>query len=136
MHGCTIKAKKRLRTALNIYLLGINTILCFFSLFQPKRTCFFFFRQTRSFSRTQQQRDTCSSTLTFAFQLALSQLFLRLGLARLGFTRGSRSRCCNEGVFSPLQVEFVLTKFTDPACYPFGFFSNCRNCSRHVFANT
>ena len=94
----------------------------FFFLFQPKRTCFFFFRQTRSCSRTQQQRDTCSSTLTFPFHLALSQLFLRLGLARLGFTRGSRSRCCKEGVFSPLQVEFVLTKFTDPAGYLFRFF--------------
>ena len=94
----------------------------FFFPLPAKTHLFFFFRQTRSFSRTQQQRDTCSSTLTFPFHLALSQLFLRLGLARLGFTRGSRSRCCKEGVFSPLQVEFVLTKFTDPAGYLFGFF--------------
>lgn len=52
--ACTewvIKAKKRLRMALNIYLLGINTILCFFSSSSQNAPVFSFAKQGPSAGR-------------------------------------------------------------------------------------
>ena len=80
----------------------------------------FFFASMQGPSTGPGANATGCSSETFSLRFGRSQFFLRLGLARFGLTRGSRSRCCSEGVCSHLHFEFVLTEFTDPVCYLFG----------------
>ena len=137
--ACTewvIKAKKRLRMALNIYLVGINTIPCFFFPL-PALTHLFFFLSPH---KVVQPDAIATRYLLFDSNVPFSFC---------SFAALSSPGPCKAWLYKRLQVEMLQGRRLQPSSsricthevhgsggLSLWLFSNCRNRSRHVFANT